>query len=129
MAWVRKGSLRGPQGLGVVDLLANRLYSGSLAAGASATVANVHTKTMLGARVAGYGGILVGYVVDGRAYLTGQGRSTKGVKCDLSCDLVVSSNSVKVVETSACPVPTYDGFDYGGGQRLPSPTVYAIYGI
>ena len=51
------------------------------------------------------------------------------MKCDLLCDLVVSSNSVKVAETSACPVPTYDGFDYGGGQRLPSPTVYAIYGI
>lgn len=92
-------------------------------------MANVHTKTMLGAKFAGYGGILVGYVVDGCAYLTGQGRSTKGVKFDLSCDLVVSSNSVKVAETSCLPVPTYDGFDYGGGQRLPSPTIYAIYGI
>lgn len=128
MAWVKKGSLRGPQGIGVVDLLANRLWSGAATMGTKLTVNYVNTKTMLAATLSGCDAPLVGWLSGGKAYLHGTGTSG-GALCELYCLLTIATNSATVTLTRVVPVQASDGYDYGGGKAMAAPAVTAIYGI
>jgi hypothetical protein len=129
MAWAKKGSLVGPRGIGVVDLLANKLWSGSAAAGAALTVNYVHTKTMLAVTLEGFDSPLVGWQFGSTAYLHGvclRGGSFYHLYAVLS----IASNRATVVSTVAAKVNTGSGHDYGvAGVGESSPVVTAIYGI
>ena len=130
MAWSKKGSLVGPRGIGVVDLLANKLWSGTALADDTLYIAYVNTKTMLAATLKGFDDApLVGWQFGSLAHLHGVCLKD-GVWYHLYAMLTVTSNRVRVESTLAVRAGTGSGFDYGvSGADESSPAITAIYGI
>ena len=129
MGWTKKGSLVGPRGLGVVDLLANRLWSGTAAVGTALTVNYVNSKTMLAVTLNGFASPLVGWQFGSVAHLHGVCLKD-GVWHNLYAVLTIATNKATVTATRAVRASSGSGFDYGvSGADESSPAVTAIYGI